>query len=49
MTSAYQLRLLCREIKQAIKYANDHAQYTRVQQLKSKRRQIKAKIRNYEK
>lgn len=40
----WQAKALLHDIKKAIKYANDHAQYGRVQWLKRKRLEIKRKI-----
>jgi len=39
-----EMRELCEEIKQAIMVANDQGQHQRVQWLKYKKKQIKAKI-----
>ena len=39
-----ELRVLIRQLKPAIKYANDTGQFMRVQWLKAKKKQLKAKL-----
>ncbi len=40
----WEVKKLLQDIKQSIKYANDHADYARVRHLKAKRRQLKFKV-----